>query len=576
MSRVEWSRRTAEEVETVIGIMLCRANPAATRVRPSRGDRGVDIYVPQNGKWTVYQVKSFTGVLTSSRKRQITESWNSFLGLVEERSLEIDAWYLVRPENPTWEDESWLNRLTADAPFPCRWQGLDHCEALAADHQSVIDYYLFDGKQRLQDVLRDFLIAVGSIDTVADLTQPKAAYHGLESIHAAVNAHDPQYRYDFSVDAVVPGELPAIVGSPGLVAAVTRSGSARAVTFRIFARYKEATSDRPVPGRFTLTAEPGSAEAGAVRDFVEYGIPLVHASAAGLEIDLPGGLGGSSDEGMVTIGPARLDASRGTELRLVVLDESGDVELAAVDLVMDPPTTGLDGQRFALSGRERFGVFDLVIKMDTPSRKISLSITSQNLTGSSPADVLAGLYFLTALKPPNKFVLKLRNGPALDEPHQIPQAIADNDDTESIIRVCEALATIQLNTVLPLRVPDLTETTIDEAREWVRVARLLRGDILTITWNRVAVELHEGAKLPGTADDAFTVATKLPLVVRVAGVEVALGSQLAHLAAARIDPADLGHGRPTKVSLIPASDDTGTVRWIGLDSPPGGERPSAG
>lgn len=49
MPRVEWSRRTADEVETVIGIALCRENPDAIRIRPSQGDRGVDIYVEADG-----------------------------------------------------------------------------------------------------------------------------------------------------------------------------------------------------------------------------------------------------------------------------------------------------------------------------------------------------------------------------------------------------------------------------------------------------------------------------------------------------------------------------------------------
>lgn len=572
MPRVEWSRRTADEVETVLGVMLCRANPAATRVRPSQGDRGVDVYIPAAGKWTVYQVKSFTGALTSSHKRQITKSYNRFRELVTERSLDVSEWYVIRPENPTWEDEEWLKGLTRGAPYPCSWQGLDHCEALAADHQSVIDYYLFDGKQRLQDALRDLLSALGSVEAAADLTQPGNAYAGLRSIHAAVNAHDPQYRYDFSVDEVVPGELPPIVNRPGLVASVTQRAGRRAVTFTIFARYTEATSDRPVPTRFRLTAQPGTAEADALRDFVEYGIPLAGARVTAMHMDLPGGLGESSDEGTITLGPARLDTARGAELQLVVFDEAGVVELAAADLMMDPATTGLDGQRFSIFGRERFGVFDIAIKVDPQGQRMHIAVNFRDITGTVPADVLPGLSVLAALRPPNQFVIRLRNGPALDEPRAIPRSFVGG--VEPFIDVCEALATIQRNTVLPVRVPDLTETTVDEMDEWFRVARLLRGDTLEFTWNRVAVELHEDAGLPEMAVDAFAAATTSSLVVNVGGTEIDLGLQLAQLAAARVDPSEVREGGSASVHLIPAADNTGTIRWIGRQPRVGGGDPA--
>jgi hypothetical protein len=49
-----------------VAILLCRENPAAVRVRPSRGDGGIDILVPLYGTGTVavYQVKLFTANLT--------------------------------------------------------------------------------------------------------------------------------------------------------------------------------------------------------------------------------------------------------------------------------------------------------------------------------------------------------------------------------------------------------------------------------------------------------------------------------------------------------------------------------
>ncbi len=563
MSRVEWTRRTADEIETVIGIMLCRANPASIRVRPSRGDKGVDVYVPSGEGWTVYQVKSFTGSLSPSQKRQIRKAWDAFAALVKDRGLKIKAWYLIRPENPTWEDQAFLDEVTVEAEFPCAWQGLDHCEALAADHPSVIDYYFFDGKERLQEALRDLLSAVGAIGGGGDISTPAGAAPGLEAIHAAINAHDPHYRYDFSVTAFEEGRPPTPHDEPGLVAATVAARNGRAVVFRIFARYREATSDRPVPGRFTLVAEPGTAEAEAVRNFLEYGIPMSNIPVRDLSIDLPGGLGTERDEGMISLGEARRETAQSTQLQLVVLDPKEDLEIALADLEMNPPTTGLDGRRFAIAGQERHGVFSITLRVDPVDMRLLFSLTSQELTGKVPADVLPGLYTLAALHPPNRFAIRVRNGPTLDGPREFPEAIGG--DAEDLIPLCESLATIQRHALTPIRIPDFTQTARGQAREWERAARMLNGDTVDLSWDRVSVDLEEDASLDNILSGAFTVATSFPLSVTVGGVEIDLGLQFAHFRAARVDPGDLVDGRPrsSKVHFIPAHDKTASVRWIG-------------
>jgi hypothetical protein len=70
VARVEWTRIEPGDIEQVVAILLCRKNPAAVRIRPSRGVGGIDILVPLDGTATeaVYQVKSFTANLTRGQK----------------------------------------------------------------------------------------------------------------------------------------------------------------------------------------------------------------------------------------------------------------------------------------------------------------------------------------------------------------------------------------------------------------------------------------------------------------------------------------------------------------------------
>jgi hypothetical protein len=62
LTRLEWTR---------LSVLLYSKHPRAVRVRPSRGDGGVDVLVPhpdQPGKTDVYQIKKFAENLTSNQK----------------------------------------------------------------------------------------------------------------------------------------------------------------------------------------------------------------------------------------------------------------------------------------------------------------------------------------------------------------------------------------------------------------------------------------------------------------------------------------------------------------------------
>ena len=41
--RIPWERISGDDVETIIAVYVCRENPDAVKVRPSRGDGGIDL-----------------------------------------------------------------------------------------------------------------------------------------------------------------------------------------------------------------------------------------------------------------------------------------------------------------------------------------------------------------------------------------------------------------------------------------------------------------------------------------------------------------------------------------------------
>jgi hypothetical protein len=569
VSRVEWSRRAADEVESVISIMLCRENPNSIRIRPSQGDRGVDIYTPEDDGWTVYQVKSFTGSLTASRKKQIRKSWDAFQLFVAERSLAVRSWTLVRPENPTWQDEQWLASLTEGSVFPCRWRGLDFCDRLAADHPSVIDYYFDDGRDRLATTLEKFL-KIANVGANKQLsTEPATSNETLVAIHSAVNSLDPHYRYDFSVRAASGLSEFQETKDPTLVAEISRWDGEREIVFRIHSRYQGATEDRPIPGSFKFAFGPDSQQAAAVQDFLDYGLPIHNADAVDLTVDLPGGFGTEGQAGLVRLGPASGASTSTQDLRLAVYGQGDDrQELAGADLKMDAATRGLRGEKFAVSGHEEHGVFQVVFRVSPEDNSMNMKVTTNPLTGLTPADVVPALALLIALAPPNRFVLSVRNGPILLPLAPVMERVIEG--LEPSLRACEDLATIQRHSLAAVRVPDLLHTTLEQAQEWNSAARLLTGEALDATWN--SVELQGGPEQLEAFDltqDSFTIGSPVPLKVNVGGTVIDLGFQFVQLMAARVDTENLSvDGRPPDVvRLVPAGDDRAVATWLGSGPP---------
>ncbi len=557
MARVEWTRRTPEEIEAVLGIMLCREYPNAQRVRPARGDNGIDVYVPLNDGRVVFQVKSFTTSLTSSHKRQIAKSWARFRDFAEVRELNIKAWYLVRPLNPTQPEIDWLDALTKGAEFDCEWRGLDFCEGLVSEYPAVVGYYLFDGRERLQDVVGTLLAATGwSGGTDTDPFRPSDAYPTLEGLHEALNAFDPHYYYDFSVSTVLDGqEPPKSPAEPGMVASATRVADGRAVTFRIFARFREATIERPVPGSFTVGAEPGTPEAKAWEEFLAFGIPVEKLAVSRMSIDLPGGLGAEGTDAFIKIGPASPDTAGPFALTVEVLDaEHGPV--AATDVNMQPATVGLDGKGLAASGTEAAGVFQLALKLRLDDEHLNLDLCSNDLTGSRPAEVLPGLDVLLAFEPGNMFRLRLKDGPQLAEPEAISEGLPGQPQTWRIRRVCAALAEIQRHTAQPITVPDLTRTTNDEARAWLDAAQLLVGQTLEVTWNEASTTVADTVELPQVGTIA-PLTVEEPLAVVVGGKTLEIGRKLTEAPAARVVDAD---AESRIIRVEPADDDRMVIR----------------
>src|SRR5260370_41433576 len=101
--------------------------------------------------------------------------------------------------DPTPANLQWFSQLTAETNFPCQWIGLTQCNMLAPTYQAMVDYWIRDGRQRLDGAM-EALTAVVAGRIRRQTGQPLEALDvvgDIGSIHKAVNDSDPFYRYEF-------------------------------------------------------------------------------------------------------------------------------------------------------------------------------------------------------------------------------------------------------------------------------------------------------------------------------------------------------------------------------------------
>jgi hypothetical protein len=94
MPSVDFASLSPEQYEDMVSVLLSRLRQAR-RVDGSGGDGGRDCYFPGEDGTDVYELKSFTGRMTQTRRRQVERS--------RARAVKTDprTWTLAVPIDPT-------------------------------------------------------------------------------------------------------------------------------------------------------------------------------------------------------------------------------------------------------------------------------------------------------------------------------------------------------------------------------------------------------------------------------------------------------------------------------------------
>ena len=400
---IHWGSYSGEQVEQVMAVLLLQERPKAWHRKPSRGDGGVDVVEPVDGGYHVYQIKKFVDELESSDRAKIKHSLET---VTSDPRLDkpVTHWSLVIPRDQTSGDEEWFRGITAEAGFESDWLGETFWHSEAAKYPYVIDYFLQDGKERLNAKVQTLLQLLRDPDSPV---RPVDVARSLGELFHELNATDPHYRYDVQVT----GSPPAPRNEARLVMTSTRQvGIDTFVTVGVIPRYEQALADRPIGGSMTFKVfdpEAGIDLREAFQAHIDYGRPFeVPAEAVSVAtLNAPGGLAeglGEFDTTQIRIGPRSPINPEPLWLDADVFEtEDGPVVANGLFTVTEQHI----GQRAVEAiGVDPTGLLKFECRIHTPALDqgiVQFQIGIGDIVGLPISKVLAPYRFLLYLHPPN-------------------------------------------------------------------------------------------------------------------------------------------------------------------------------
>jgi len=551
---VHWGTYDGEFLERVMAVLVAQDHPNVIRRTPARGDGGIDLMIPDGDGYIVEQVKSFTGRMGTSQRRQVEDSWAT-LNTKPRLDKSITAYRLVVPIDPTPDEQAWFEKLVIGASIACEWRGETHWNSLAARHAHVIDYYFNGGRDRITTRAKALLAAT------ADPTQPVTPLSvgaSLDTMRAALDRDDPHYRYEFATSTTPPNPLDLV----GCVLANTQPMTDGGfLTITVVPKHSYALEDSPIKGTLRVEfADPVEADRfqEAFEGFSKFGRALdLPEGSLWATLDAPGGLGGTIEGGHGTIVPA-VATDPPTHWRIAVVDDT-ETKLAEVPLTTESRTVGpLGGAEIIMIDASK--ALTVTLRLDPPKADgagIAFNITAGTLPGRPVVAVTSVARFLASLIPPNEMRILPEYGA------QVLSRYAFREDAgllhDGVATHIEDLAYIQDLADLPLTVPEEFDPPF--AAELHNYVRMMRGEVTTGTWDEVTVNLKDGYSREALVNEfagggAFRI--EQTRLVNIDDRDIDLGpftTTLASVSIAEEQPPDT-----STIRLVPGDDHTYTTR----------------
>lgn len=509
--RIPWTRYSGEDVESVLATFISLEERNAIKIRPSRGDGGIDLIVYLDAETVdVYQIKKFAEKLNSSQKAQIENSWQELSTTVADLHLKINSWHLVMPLDPTNENLKWAKELVEPSGTKLIWDGLSRVDGWASKHPEVIDYYFSNGKEEVSEYAARLL----SLANLPDCSNPAILENRLRDLCSHLDKLDPYYAYSVHVlseydkrDDLCP-RVPGVVMSQILIT----PGAGR-IAVDVIEKTPIASMLHPLTFSVKIIAETDD-EKEQAQSFIEYGMPFASLPAEVIDqsYQLPVGL---SCDGFRRGIIKSLDLNTSNCIRSASLFWEGCGEL---QLIVDKATHGTKGAFF--SAHDATKTFRLNFKWNAsqPGGTINYEFLFNNLANKRSRDVVRTYRFLTEAI--NKKVdLRINGTSALFFNLGIKDdlVVVAND----IYSLALALETVNRAADIEMPFPDIFKTTKGAIAYLRDAARLLDDESVVYSWESHWFNLN-GNEAPSLECPSLARWIK-PLTVRLGDKEAFCG-----------------------------------------------------
>lgn len=470
--RIPWTRYSGEDIESVLATFISLEEQDAIKIRPSRGDGGIDLIVYLDAETVdIYQIKKFAENLKNSQKAQIENSWQELSATTAVLHVKINSWHLVMPLDPTNENLRWAKELVEPSGTKFIWDGLSRVDGWASKYPEVIDYYFSNGKEEISEYAAKLL----SMANLPDCSDPVILENRLRDLCSNLDKLDPYYAYSVHVLSEYDKRDDFCTRAPGVVMSqiLVTPGAGR-IAIDVIEKTPIASMLHPLTFSVKIIAGTDE-EKEQVQNYIEYGMPFTSLPAEVIDQDcqLPVG---RSYEGFRRGIIKSFDLNTSNCIRSASLFWEGCGEL---QLIVDKTTHGTKGVFF--SAHDDTETFKLNFKWDAsqPGGTLNYEFSFSNLANKRSRDVARTYRFLSEATD-KKVDLRINGTSALSFNLDI------RDDLIDLINIIYGLA-VALETVnraadSEMPFPDVYKTTKGEIANLRDAARLLDGESVVYSW----------------------------------------------------------------------------------------------
>ena len=455
---IRWDDLEPQKYEDMVSVLLSRLHPDSQRIDGKGGDGGRDVQIVGGTDGSIaeaFQLKSFTGRMTSSRRKQVARS------LYRAAGLKPDRWTLIVPIDPTPAEESWFRQIGGGYRFPTRWFGKTWLDEKMSAFPDIRRYFMEGANDEVVRLLQELQAEKARVSDVPD------AVARFRTLRESLNEIDPHYRYELSTGPTA---------ADGRPADVALSVSFSDMRVDVYPKYSGAVKDRPISIEVKVLVGP---EYDVVHDAMDYGLETTIPShmISSVTVNAPFGLGGSFTGMEFHLFPNNTRLDEPVTLALNVMD--GDKLLASWPVHLTERTGGPRGS--IVTGADKTGWLQTRLKMDGVNKECEVKFW---LTPSPamPATLVPLFRWIGVLQPPNSLTIRWPGGAEMRCGIRTPFPL-----DEGIGMVVEALAYLQDRSGFYW---EMRPCSIQEdGQEIMMAAALLKGETIDVKWKSVNLSL---------------------------------------------------------------------------------------